>query len=98
MKTTIATLVLLALASPSFAIESITSTGLSCQSIHSVVNQKRSVLLRYSGRSGMPIYNRVVANSVQCNGAGTSQRAYFPAADTKSCPVLVCVSVSDLRP
>lgn len=99
MRTMLTTITLLAMASPSLAIESVTSTSLSCQAIHSVIKKNRSVLLHYSGAKGLSNYDRVVADTGQCSaGSGASQTVVFPASDTKGCPVLVCMDVSDRRP
>lgn len=99
MKKIFTMIALLAMSSPSLAIEKVTSTNISCQAIHTAIEKNRSVLLRYSGANGLSNYDRVVADAGQCSaGSGASQSVTFPAADTKSCPVLVCMDVSDRRP
>jgi hypothetical protein len=85
-------------ASPSMAIERMNSTGSSCQAIHAAVAQKRELLLRYTAPSGIPIYNRVVADSNLCFGSGSPDTTYFPSADKRACEVTICVPVSPRRP
>ncbi|MDE1996230.1 MAG: hypothetical protein KGI75_27265 [Rhizobiaceae bacterium] len=97
MKAMILSVALVVLASPAFAIQTLVSTASSCQTIQSTIQRNRAVLLRYTERSGTPIYDRAVADNAQCTGGGFAQRTTFPAADNRACPVLICAP-TDLRP
>jgi hypothetical protein len=99
MKMGVLVFVIIANAFPAAAIERLTSSDRSCQSIHRAVIENRSLILQFSGKSGNRNYERVVADPEQCSaGSGAAETAYFPSTDQRSCPVLVCVAVSDRRP
>jgi hypothetical protein len=99
MKIAIAFVSMCVTAVPCAAVETLTSTSLPCDAIHSAIEAKRTLILRHAGKKGLPIYDKVVSDPDQCNaGSGASQTSYFPARDTDKCAVKVCIAVSERRP
>lgn len=83
---------------PAVAIDRITTAGRSCAQIQSIIHSKRAVILQYGTGPGGTLYDRAVADSVQCTGFGAGYRTTVVAGDTRTCPVTFCRPTSVLRP
>lgn len=64
-------------------------TSMTCQRVHATLSQSGAAILQYTSRSGLPIYNRYVANQSYCYG-GPIVRQSVPTRDTAACPVIAC--------
>ncbi|MDI7865067.1 hypothetical protein MRS76_24425 [Rhizobiaceae bacterium n13] len=64
-------------------------TSLTCQGVRSVLAQNGAAILQYTSRSGLPIYNRYVANQSYCWGGPMVWRS-VPTRDNPACPVAAC--------
>lgn len=80
----------LMLATPALAISRYTSTGLSCGEVQARIANEGAVILRYSGRKGIPLYDRYVASGRQCAFDEFAKAATVPTADRQNCPVRHC--------
>ena len=89
-----ATLALSALvaASDASAITRIETRGQSCGAIQRTLNLEGAAILRYrsKNKTGLPIYDRYVANRSACTFGEVTERATVPTRDTARCPVLKC--------
>lgn len=85
------------LGSPAGAIDRIQTGGRSCAQIQSIIQAKRAVILQYGVGPGGALYDRAVADSLQCSGSGIGYRSSVRAKDTSACPVIFCRSTG-LRP
>lgn len=73
------------------AINRYTSTSMNCNNIRATIAREGAAIMRYtSPRTGVPLYGRFVTPREQCGNRMAPQRAYIPASDTDSCPVLEC--------
>lgn len=84
--------------SPAVAIDRISTAGRSCAEIQSIIHAKRAVILQFGSGPGGALYDRAVADSIQCTGFGAGYRTTVVAKDTRTCPVTFCRSTSVLRP
>jgi hypothetical protein len=77
------------------AISRYTSTSMSCDAIQAAIARERAVILRFRSprNPSLQLYNRYVRDWRQCNTGETTEFAYVPSADVRSCPVLKCVVV-----
>jgi len=69
---------------------SVTITNMSCSKVQAAVGANGSVILRWSSKSGMPLYGRYVSDRRFCRSGEIITFASVPAAD-KSCNVKKCV-------
>jgi hypothetical protein len=73
------------------AISRYTSTSMSCARVQATIQREGAVIMRWSSpRSGAPLFGRFVTWNENCGNRMRPQRAFIPAADTQSCPVLEC--------
>lgn len=95
MKRIAAALLVALLPVEAMAISRYTSTSMSCDSIHAAIAQERAVILRYRStrNPSLQLFGRYVRDWRQCDTGETTEFAYVPSADRKSCPVLKCVVV-----
>lgn len=77
-------------ATPAGAISRYTSTGLTCSEVQARIAEEGAVILRYSGRQGIPLYDRYVASGRQCSYGEFAKAATVPTADRQNCPVRHC--------
>jgi hypothetical protein len=99
MKTAVAALALVCLASPAMAISRYNSLDRTCEAAHQAIDSEKSVLLRYPSRSGkVVLYDRYVTDTNQCGTNFYAARTYVPTKDNPSCPVYNCKSSSALDP
>ncbi len=73
------------------AISRYDPTRMSCDAIQDRVAREGAVILRYTSKRNMPVYDRYVADSRFCPAGQARARAYVPSADARSCPVYRCV-------
>ncbi|MBB6464340.1 hypothetical protein HNQ96_000187 [Aminobacter lissarensis] len=91
MKTILLAACLTLLAAEAQAVSRYVSTKMSCAQTQSVVRNQGAVILRWtSPTSGVPRYDRYVANDYFCSAGEEARRAYVPTADARSCPVYNC--------
>lgn len=85
----------LVLPAEAHAISRYNSTSMSCDRIRATIGREGAVILRYKStrNPSLQLYNRYVANWRMCDTGETTELAYVPSADRKSCPVLKCVVV-----
>lgn len=69
---------------------SVTITNMSCSKVQATVQTNGSVILRWSSKSGMPLYGRYVSDRRFCRSGEVITFASVPAAD-KSCNVKKCI-------
>jgi len=92
MKAILSAMTLLFLTGSAMAIERYQISRMTCGEVKSVVNGDGAAILRWtSKRSGMPLYDRYVANGRFCAPGEVTSRASVPTQDLDSCPVLKCV-------
>ncbi|MEQ1943922.1 hypothetical protein ABMA32_16025 [Mesorhizobium sp. VNQ89] len=82
--------VLLFAAIPAQADPAYVITNMSCSKVQAAVQAKGSVILRWTGKSGLPLYSRYVSDRRYCQPGYIVNFANVPAAD-KSCVVKKCV-------
>jgi hypothetical protein len=93
------TAILLTAGAPAFAIQRQQTTTRTCSDVQALVRAQGEVILQYSGRSGVPLYDRAVADRDRCIGSGYGQQTYMPTRDKANCAVWVCKQgAPDLRP
>lgn len=85
-------------AAPAFAIQRQQTTTRTCSEVQALVRAQGEVILQYSGRSGVPLYDRAVADRDKCLGSGYGQQTYMPTKDKANCAVWICRPSTDLRP
>jgi hypothetical protein len=85
-------------ATPALAISSYQPTSRSCADVQRIIAREGAVVLRYSGRSGVSLYDRYVSGNGQCRPAGYAAKSEVPTKDHPSCPVLRCRSASVFNP
>jgi len=95
MKTLLAALCLVFMASDAFAIQRYTSTSMSCGEVQATIRADGAAIMRYQSTrvAGMQLFGRYVRNNDFCTRGEAAERVYIPAADTKSCPVRECKRV-----
>ncbi|MBL8584099.1 MAG: hypothetical protein JNL61_17970 [Rhizobiaceae bacterium] len=88
-------LAVLILPAEAHAISRYNSTTMSCDRIRATIANEGAVILRYKStrNPSLQLYGRYVANWRMCDSGETTEFAYVPSADRKSCPVLKCVVV-----
>ena len=82
--------VLLLAAIPAQADPAYVITNMSCSKVQAAVQANGSVILHWTGKSGLPIYSRYVSDRRFCQSGFVVTFANVPAAD-KSCIVKKCV-------
>ncbi|MBL8580241.1 MAG: hypothetical protein JNK47_23840 [Mesorhizobium sp.] len=65
-------------------------TNMSCSKVQAAVRANGSVILHWTGKSGLPRYSRYVSDRRFCQPGYTPAFANVPAAD-RSCTVNQCV-------
>ena len=53
-----------------------------------------AILYRQAGKSGVPLYDRYVANDSFCQAGQDTIKESVPTADTRSCRISKCVDAS----
>ncbi|SIP90158.1 hypothetical protein SAMN05880590_10197 [Rhizobium sp. RU35A] len=81
---------MLTLATPVLAVSRYTSTQMACADVQAKIAQEGAVILRYSGRKGIPLYDRYVASGRQCSFDEFAKASTVPTADRQNCPVRHC--------
>jgi hypothetical protein len=82
------------------AIQRYTSTSMTCAEIKATLGRDGAAIMRHqSPRTGILLYDRYVKNRSFCPVGQTTERAYIPSADRKSCPVDRCKEIEffDMR-
>lgn len=64
---------------------------MSCGAIQDRVAREGAVILRYTSKRNLPVYDRYVVNNRFCPAGQVRERAYVPSTDARSCPVYRCV-------
>jgi hypothetical protein len=82
--------VLLFAAIPAQADPAYVITNMSCSKVQAAVKANGSVILHWTGKSGLPLYGRYVSDRRYCQPGQIINFANVPAAD-KSCVVKKCV-------
>lgn len=90
MKAVLIALSLLLVSFEAQAISRYNSTSMSCERIRATVRAEGAVILRWSGRSGVPRYGRFVAHTGFCESGTRAETSYVPSSDRRSCPVREC--------
>lgn len=68
---------------------------MTCAEVQDAVNRDGvAILYRKSGSSGVPLYDRYVANESFCRAGQDAIKESVPTADTQSCRVSKCVDAS----
>ena len=68
---------------------------MTCAEVQDAVSRDGvAILYRKAGQSGVPLYDRYVANESFCQGGQNAIKASVPTADTQSCRVSKCVDES----
>ncbi|TPW25870.1 hypothetical protein [Pararhizobium mangrovi] len=92
MKAFAAALALVILPLPAQAIQRYETTALSCDQVHAVIAHDGAAILQYTAPdSGLPIYDRYVANGNYCEAYSVPERDTILTNDTPSCPVYHCM-------
>ncbi len=78
-------------ADPAFVI-----SNMSCSKVQAAVKSNGSVILHWTGKSGLPLYSRYVSDRRYCQPGYVVAFANVPAAD-KSCVVKKCVLRTQMR-
>jgi hypothetical protein len=84
-----------AMTTPALAINRYNSMSYTCSQARALVGRERAVILRYTGRNNLPIYDRFVSDSALCDTGFYADRTYIPTKDSNSCPVSNCVPSSN---
>ncbi|MDQ6438277.1 hypothetical protein RB623_29880 [Mesorhizobium sp. LHD-90] len=94
MKTILAAIAVVVLASAALADTAYTITNMSCAQVQAAVKSSGSAILHYRSKSnpGLPIYSRYVSDARFCDNRETISFASVPTADKKSCTVKKCIS------
>lgn len=100
MKTIIAAISIVCLASPALAISRYDTLNKTCEAVQQIIKTEKSAVLRYPSRDGnVVLYDRYVADNGQC---GTNffyaANASVPTKDNPNCPVHNCKLSSTLEP
>ncbi len=90
MKAVLAAASLLLLATDAYAIARYNPTSMSCARVQATVQSQGAVILRWTGKSGVPRYGRFVADNGFCESGTQAQWSYVPSADRSSCAVYEC--------
>lgn len=76
-----------------FAIVRYMVQDMSCAEVQSAINRDGvAILYRKAGSTGIPLYDRYVANQSYCQGGQITISEGVPTADTKSCRVSKCIN------
>ena len=68
---------------------------MTCAEVKDAVNRDGvAILYRKSGNSGVPLYDRYVANDSFCQGGQDAIKECVPTADTQSCRIAKCMDAS----
>ena len=80
-------------AAPAYAISHYDAATMSCAEIQSDIHAEGAVVLRYRSATNpaMPHFGRYVDSIRSCTQDELAASTSVPAADTKSCPVKMCV-------
>jgi hypothetical protein len=82
-------------ASDAFAIVRYMVQDMTCSEVREALQRDGvAVLYRKSGRSGVPLYDRYVANQSYCQAGQEVVSEEVPTADTDSCRVPKCLDRS----
>jgi len=69
--------------------------NMTCAEVQASVDRDGvAILYRKAGQSGVPLYDRYVANESFCQGGQNAIKESVPTADTQSCRVSKCLDVS----
>lgn len=99
MKTVIAAIALICLASPALAISRYNSLEKTCASVQQTIQSEKAVLFRYpSTRGNLILYDRYVAGTEQCDFDFHAVQTTIPTRDNPSCPVRNCRPTSNNTP
>lgn len=95
MKKFVVTAILVLLPVEAGAIVRYMVQDMTCAEVQDAVSRDGvAILYRKSGQSGVPLYDRYVANESFCEGGQNAIRASVPTADTQSCRISKCVDES----
>ncbi len=75
------------------AINRYTSTSMTCSGVTAAINRDGAAIMRYTSKSGAPLYDRYVKNRKFCKPEETTQRAYIPTSDLPACSVNRCKQI-----
>lgn len=99
MKTALAAMALICLASPALALSRFNPMERTCAAVQQSIASEKAVLLRYPSRSGaVTLYDRYVADRNQCDSGSYAASASVPTLDNPNCPVRNCRSATVLQP
>lgn len=90
MRTILLALTLALVAADAHAISRYTSTSMSCERVRATIRNEGAAIMRWTGKSGAPLYGRFVRNEAYCAASEQAERAYIPSRDDPSCPVYEC--------
>lgn len=90
MKTALTMLLLVLISSEALAIQRYTSTSMSCAKIQAAIRADGAAIMRYSSKSGVPLYGRYVSDVRYCDRGQILDRESIPASDTRNCRVMRC--------
>jgi hypothetical protein len=65
--------------------------GMSCDRVHAIIQSEGAAILRYRGRTGLPLYDRYVTSRRYCQSSEVTDTVSVPTADTQSCPFKRCI-------
>ncbi|MDO1581802.1 hypothetical protein [Rhizobium oryzicola] len=83
----------LLLVTQAHAISRYQSKSMTCDQVHSAIEREGAVILRYSGRSGVPLYDRYVSSRRFCSPGEFAKSGTVPTSDQASCPVRSCEDI-----
>jgi hypothetical protein len=90
MKSVMLALGIALVASDAYAISRYNSLSRSCQEVQGIIVRDGAAIMRYSGRTGVPLYGRYVADNRFCESSTRAEWRSIPTKDTPNCPVLEC--------
>ncbi|WP_274628061.1 hypothetical protein [Arvimicrobium flavum] len=92
MKTVLAALCLMLVASEASAIERYNSSRMNCSRVQATINADGAAIMRYPSKftPGLQLYGRYVRHGGFCTAGEYAERVFITASDTRSCPVREC--------
>jgi hypothetical protein len=96
----VAVLTSLLLVQPAAAISRYNSQSLTCEGAKDLIRQQGAVILRYQSKrvANLPLYDRYVRNSGQCDSHEFAKWTRIPTKDDPSCRLLACETLDGLTP
>lgn len=95
MRLILASLAIIMATSSSQAISRYNIGGKSCGEVQSIVAREGAVILRYTSKRGLPLYDRYVADSRFCVSSEYATLVTVPTRDNKFCRVYRCRAYSN---